>query len=430
MYMKQTAVPVAGTAVLPDLQVDFGKAKKLGKFLGLLIIALIASYAGFRFWQQISSLETTDDAYVTGHVNMVSPRISGVVKSVLVDDNEYVKQGQALVLLDPADYQVSLNDAIASLQKAIKESKASSVSIDYSSSKAGALKNDAQGAIAAASSSIERAKAALENAQSGVPMAESTLSQRDAELKLANLNFERMKSLRVQGAISQQDLDTTAKDRDVAESAKKSAQQAVLQAEAQVDIAEQGVNDAQAQLMRSRASLEQAQAESVQTVVDQHQFEVSKASIASAQAKLENAKLQLSYTKITAPVSGRVGRKTVEIGQQVQAGQPLLAVVPDQFWVVANFKETQLERMKPGQEVKVKIDAMPNSRFKGKLDSFSPGSGSQFALLPPDNATGNFTKIVQRVPVKILLDRSSFSPEQEAKIVPGMSAEVEVKVLK
>jgi membrane fusion protein (multidrug efflux system) len=142
---------------------------------------------------------------------------------------------------------------------------------------------------------------------------------------------------------------------------------------------------------------------------------------------LKDAQLQLSYTNITAPAAGRIGRKTVEVGNRVQAGTPLMAIVNNDYWLVANFKETQLENMKPGEEVEIKLDALPHHPFKGRVDSISPASGAQFALLPPDNATGNFTKIVQRVPVKIVFDSESVKG-YESRITPGMSAEVSVQV--
>lgn len=426
MYMKQTAERAAGVAVLPQFELNKNKLLNASKWFGGFLLLVAGAIVGFNVWQHASSHESTDDAYVTGHVTLVSPRVEGVVKQVLVDDNEYVKAGQPLLVLDSADFKVALENADASLIKAQRSASAAGANIDYSSTKASAMKNDAQGAISSAESSIARAKAALENARAGVPIAQSALKQKEADLHLANLNYERMKKLNEQGAISQQDFDTAARDRDVAKAAINSATESVTQAQAQVNVAEQNVADAEAQAVRSRAALEEAQAQNVQSVVDKHQFDVSKAAIAEAQAKVDNAKLQLSYTVIVAPVSGRIGKKSVEPGQHVNVAQPLMAVVPEQFWVVANFKETQLANMKAGQPVDVKIDALAGKKIKGFVDSFSPGSGSQFALLPPDNATGNFTKIVQRVPVKIVFDQKDLAQNLLQKIVPGMSAEVEV----
>lgn len=171
--------------------------------------------------------------------------------------------------------------------------------------------------------------------------------------------------------------------------------------------------------------MQQATATGVQTNVNRSQYQAAKAAIAQSEASLKDAQLQLSYINITAPSSGRIGRKSVEIGQRVQPGTPLMAVVGDEYWVVANFKETQLEDMQPNEEAEVKLDAFPHHTFRGRVDSISPASGAQFALLPPDNATGNFTKIVQRIPVKIFLDAQSIKG-YESRITPGMSAEVDV----
>jgi membrane fusion protein (multidrug efflux system) len=160
--------------------------------------------------------------------------------------------------------------------------------------------------------------------------------------------------------------------------------------------------------------------------VNRAQYQAAQAAIAQAEASLKDAQLQLSYTNIVAPTSGRIGRKTVEVGQRVQPGSPLMAIVGNDYWVTANFKETQMEDIKPGEKVEVELDAFPHHKFVGRVDSISPASGSQFALLPPDNATGNFTKVVQRIPVKITLDSQSIKG-YESRITPGMSAVVSVE---
>lgn len=189
--------------------------------------------------------------------------------------------------------------------------------------------------------------------------------------------------------------------------------------------AQQGVARAESQLTNSEGGLQSAQATRLETHVREGQFATARAAVAQASAALKDAELQLSYTIIQAPVSGRIGKKSVEAGQRVQIGQPLMAIVEDHPWVVANFKETQLEKMRAGQSVDVEIDTFPKHKFHGYVDSLAPGSGNEFALLPPDNATGNFTKIVQRVPVKIVLDRDS-TRGYENLISPGMSSVVTV----
>jgi membrane fusion protein (multidrug efflux system) len=204
------------------------------------------------------------------------------------------------------------------------------------------------------------------------------------------------------------------------------AKQGVARSQAQLAQAQEGVAGAQAKLTASRGGLQQAKASGQQTQVNRAQYQAAQAAIAQAEASLKDAQLQLSYTNIVAPTSGRIGRKTVEVGQRVQPGSPLMAIVGNDYWVTANFKETQMEDIKPGEKVEVELDAFPHHKFVGRVDSISPASGSQFALLPPDNATGNFTKVVQRIPVKITLDSQSIKG-YESRITPGMSAVVSVE---
>ncbi|MBV8887979.1 MAG: HlyD family secretion protein, partial [Chroococcidiopsidaceae cyanobacterium CP_BM_RX_35] len=187
------------------------------------------------------------------------------------------------------------------------------------------------------------------------------------------------------------------------------------------------VTKAEAQLAASQGGLSQAKATGVQTNVNRAQYQAAVAAIAQSQANLHNTQLQLSYTNIYAPTSGTVGNKSAQVGERVQSGTPLMSITQDDAWIVANFKETQLAKMRIGQPVEIKIDAIPKHNFVGRVDGFSPGSGSAFALLPSDNATGNFTKIVQRVPVKIVFDPNSIRG-YESRIVPGLSVEPSVNV--
>jgi membrane fusion protein, multidrug efflux system len=272
-------------------------------------------------------------------------------------------------------------------------------------------------------------------------VAQSQVTQAEANLQKLGTDYRRYESLYASGAIAKQQLDAAKNAYDVAVASQSSAQQGVLQAQARVAQSRQGVSGAQAKaaqaqqgitaaqaiLAKSRGGLEQAGAAALQTNVSQGDYAAAKAAIAQAEANLKAAQLQLSYTRITAPTAGRIGRKNAEVGQRVQTGSQLMAIVDPQVWVTANFKETQLERIKPNKAVEVKLDAFPHHTFQGRIQSVSPASGAQFALLPPDNATGNFTKIVQRIPVKIVLDPNSIKG-YESRISPGMSAEASVTV--
>jgi membrane fusion protein (multidrug efflux system) len=199
----------------------------------------------------------------------------------------------------------------------------------------------------------------------------------------------------------------------------------VQQAIARVAQARQGVDRAKATRQSRQGDVQQARATGNQTQVNRDRYAAATAQIARQAADLRAAQLQLSYTTIVAPVSGRIGRKSVEVGAQVQAGQPLMAIVGDQLWIEANFKETQVQRMHPGEAVEIRLDAFPDHPFHGRVESLAPASGAQFALLPPDNATGNFTKVVQRIPVRIAIDPDSLRG-YEAQVTPGMSANVSV----
>lgn len=401
--------------------------KRRGLILaGLGVAALAAGVFGFRWWQYASTHQSTDDAYVQGNVHPVSSRINGTVAQVLVDDNQQVKQGQLLVKLDPSDYQVQLQQSQASLEAARRQANAAQSNINYASKNAAGSIAQAKGNVTNAQAAVATAQAAVEEAKAGIPAAQAQVAQAEANLQKLQVDYQRYQTLFQQGAIPGQQLDAARASYQVAIADRNAALQGVAQAKAKLAQAQQNVAEAQAKLTASRGALVQAQAGNAQTQVNRSQYEAAQAAIAQSQAQLNNSKLQLSYTNIVAPTAGRVGNKTVEVGQRVQPGTPLMAIVDNNNWVVANFKETQLEKMHPGQLVEIDIDAFPHHHFTGRVQSFSPGSGATFALLPPDNATGNFTKVVQRIPVKIVFDQSIKG--YESRITPGMSAVVSVDV--
>ncbi|MBD2595431.1 HlyD family secretion protein [Nostoc spongiaeforme FACHB-130] len=422
---------------------------------GLGVGAIAAGTFGYNYWQYASSHEETDNATVSGHVHQVSSKIPGTVAQVLVNDNQEVQPGQLLVKLDPRDYESKVQQAAAALANARSQAEAAAANIALTAETTNAKTTQAQGDVSGALSAISTAQAAVkeaqagipaaqadvELAQAGIPAAQAQVAQANANLQKAETDYNRYNSLYKEGAIARQQLDAAKAAYDVALAQKNAAVQGVEQAQARLASAkvgvaqaqsrlaqaQEGVTSAQAKLAASRGGLQQATAGTQDTSVKRSQYEAAKAAIAQAEASLKDAQLQLSYTNITAPSAGRVGKKTVEVGNRIQAGSSLMAIVDNENWVVANFKETQLERMRPGQPVEVKLDAFPHHTFSGKVDSISPASGAQFALLPPDNATGNFTKVVQRIPVKIVLDQKSIQG-YDSRITPGMSAEVSVEV--
>lgn len=387
--------------------------------------AIVAGTFGYDYWQFAAAHQSTDNATVTGNIHPVGARIAGTVDRVFVEDNQEIKTGQPLVQLDQRDYQLKLSQAQADLESARRKASSAQVNIALSSKNAEAATTQAQGGLGQAQAAIASAQAQVSEAQAGVPAAQAALAQAEATLQKTQNDFNRNQSLYSQGAISQSNLDAARQAYEVARAQRDSASQGVRQAQAKVAQAQQAVATAESGLDTSQGGLQQAQAKGVQTEVSQADYQTAQAAITQAQAALKNAAQQLAYTSITAPVNGRVGRKNVQVGQQVQPGTPLLAIVDDQYWVTANFKETQLEKMRPGQTAEIKLDSFPHHTFTGRLESVSPASGAQFALLPPDNATGNFTKVVQRIPVRVVFDRESIRGFEQA-ITPGMSAEVTI----
>jgi membrane fusion protein (multidrug efflux system) len=401
-----------------------GRKKALliwGGSTALVLLVLL----GVRYLLWAAHHESTDDAYLAGHVSPIGARITGTVQQVLIDDNQRVTEGQTLVVLDPNDYRVRLERAKAALDAASRQAETAEAAIRSTSESATAQTTQAKGSIGNAKATIQASKAAVMAAEAGVPRAEAQLNEANATLQREETDLHRYEDLYAKQQISRQALDHQRASYQVAAAGRAAAQEYVRQAQAQLAAAQQSVSEAESQLMKSEGGLQSAEAAQLETRVREGQFATAQSAVAEASAELENAQLQLSYTVIKAPVSGRIGKKLVEPGQRVQVGQPLLAIVEDRPWVVANFKETQLAKMRAGQPVEVEIDTFPKHKFYGRVDSLAPGSGSEFALLPSDNATGNFTKIVQRIPVKIVLDRAS-ARGYENLISPGMSAVVTV----
>lgn len=483
------AEPETPPAQLSEIELPHPATPKKPSFKMLIAAVLGTSalaaggYFGYNYWQFASSHEETENATVSGHIHQVSSRINGTVATVPVLDNQLVKEGDLLLKLDPRDYEIKVQQAQAALENARASAEAAQANIALASQTTEAKTTQAQGDVSGASAAIasaqallqeaqagvpaaeaavqeaeagvQTAQAAVAEAQAGVPAAEAQLAQVEANLHKTEVDYNRYSTLFESGAIARQQLDAAKAAYEVAKAQRNAAQQGIQQAQAKVQQAQQnvarteaqlakaregvaganakvaqaqeGVATAQAKLAASKGGLQQATAGNQQTEVNRNQYQAAQASISQAEAALKDAQQQLSYTNIISPATGRLGRKNVEVGQRVAPGTALMAIVSDENWVIANFKETQLERMKPGQEVEIKLDAFPHLTFKGKVDSFSPASGSQFALLPPDNATGNFTKVVQRVPVKVVFDGESIKG-YESRIVPGMSAVVSVSV--
>lgn len=414
-------------AVHPELQV---KPKKRKSLLGLAVGATIAvgcAIGGFAWWQHAMSYEETDDATIVGRVHQLSSRVDGTVIKLLAKDNEHVTQGQLLVQIDPKDYQLNVDTMKAATAEAELKTQELQSNIVANERAASAREFEAESAVASARAGVDKADSALSETKLGVALAKTAIKQREAELTRVVSDFERYKSLVQDRAATMQSFEKAKQDKEVAEANLQAAHEAYKQALTRVQQATQALADARAEVTRAQGAAQNAASAAAQTEMSKKSLVMQGATVDKAKSQLANAMTQLSYTNVTAPVTGRIGHRTVEVGQQIERGQALMSIVSDDKWVVANFKETQLNRMRPGQDVDLKVDAFPNVHFKGKVDSISPASGAQFALLPPDNATGNFTKVVQRVSIKIVFDKNSTKGYDDL-LAPGMSVIPEVHV--
>lgn len=418
------------------------------------VVALIAAVGGFFYWLHARKFESTDDAFIEGNVVQVSPKIAAYISKIYVNNNQPVKKGDLLVELNTQDFEARLEQARAQLRTAQAQRNQSQASVDLTrkTTVAGQVQarsnvrttqsNVAQTEIAADArqSQIKQAQSAVKTAQANVAQARTAIPQAQANLELARKEYDRRLALFNRGDISKQALDqattalqTTEAQLDSARKQVEAAQSRVDEAQANVFTAQQNYKQslAQVELTRSQVGeatgrLQDAEAAPERLALSESQVGTSEASIAQAEAAVKQAELDLSYTKIYAPDDGFVTRKTIQEGQFVQPGAALMAIsMSDEVWVVANFKETQLERMRVGQEVDIEVDAYPSETFHGKIESFQAGTGSRFSVLPAENATGNYVKVVQRVPVKIVFDQK---PDGAHLLAPGMSVEPSVHV--
>jgi len=396
------------------------KAKRHKYFLICIILVGIMAVAGTLLWIHSLGQEDTDDAYVDGHMTTISSRVTGTVIKVFVDDNQKVALGDPLLKLDPKDYQVKVDQLQAALVQSQKSSGASEKKIGQSNLSAKGQEEKAAGSISSAEAAIDSARAAMVSAIDAERKARAKIIEQKAQLEFARKDFERYKIVWEQRAVTKQQFDRAQENVNVAQAQLDQAEQDLQQSHSQLLQTQADIRNKEAQKLSAQGDLLSAQASEKQGSIDQSNYASQIASVASATAQLKEAQLQLSYTDINAPVPGRVGRKSVEVGQRVEVGQALMSVVQDDVWVTANFKETQLKKMRVGQKVDIKIDALGGKKFIGHVDSFSPASGAKFSVLPPDNATGNFTKVVQRVPVKIVFEPDSVKGF-ESRISPGLS---------
>jgi membrane fusion protein (multidrug efflux system) len=410
--------------------------------IGLAAAVVLAGlvYGGYLWWQSFRYV-STDDAYVEGSIVVISAKVAGHVAELHLDDNRAVKAGDLLLRIDPRDYQARRDQAKAAVAVAMAGHQAmrsetqltretTAAQIDESRAALGSARvaeQAAESAVAEARATVEAKRAATAAMTAEVAGAQSTRRQNAREM-------DRMKQLLQGGFVSQRDFDqaemvlltstatveATQKRLSQAEKEAQQAEAALASRTLAVSLAKQRVNEA-------RAALGRVESQRRQVTVKEAEVERAEAALSQARADLAFAELQLQYTEVRAPSDGVVSKKSVEVGQVVQMGQPLLALVPlHDVWVLANFKETQLGRVRPGMPATVEVDTFPGQVFHGTVDSLSAGTGARFSLLPPENATGNWVKVVQRVPVKIRLDARELGNPHTLRA--GMSAYVVIRV--
>jgi membrane fusion protein (multidrug efflux system) len=370
-----------------------------GKRTPLLIGAgILAALALAVFWYHSAGFESTDDAQIDGHLTPLAARVGGTVVEVRAVDNQPVEAGAVLVRIDPRDYEVALARAKADLADAEAAFAAARTDIGVTST--------------AGTSAVRVAESDRSGAEARLRSARAQLREAEAKDAKAAQDVERLKGLAAKDEVSQQEYDAS---RVAAESARATRETAA----AAVHEAEQAVAGADAHVSQARSAPQLLE-------ITRAKAASAEARVAQARAALERAQLDLEHTELRAAVSGLVSKKTAEVGQVVQPGQPLLAIVPlEDVWVTANFKESQLRRLRPGQPVDIDVDAYGGRTYRGHVDSIAAATGARFSLLPPENATGNYVKVVQRVPVKIVLE-----PNENAEhlLRPGMSVVPTVRV--
>jgi membrane fusion protein, multidrug efflux system len=400
--------PESTNKPLPATERDYhtkpSRAQSPGFRIAVVIALILLVVVGFFVYRYFTSYESTDDAQVDGHINSISGRVSGHVIKLNVQDNQYVQAGTVLVEVDPADYQVAYERAKADYADAQATAVAAGVSVPITS-----VNTASQ--VSASEADVSSARAGIQAAQQQFQAAKAQLQQADANNVKAQNDLGRYKQLVDKQEISQQQYDQ-------AVAASKASAAAVEAARATADAAEQQVTQAKGKLVQAEANYRYAQTAPRQMEISKAKAESALAQAQRTKAALDQAELNLKYTKVVAPVNGIVSNRTVEVGQNVAPGQELMKVINlDDIWITANFKETQLRDMKPQQRVTIEVDAN-DRKYEGRVDSVAGASGARFSLLPPENATGNYVKVVQRIPVKIVLDPGS---NKDHQLRPGLS---------
>jgi membrane fusion protein, multidrug efflux system len=385
----------------------------------LVAAVAVAVIAGGAWLWATSGRETTDDAQVDAHVTPIASRVGGTVVGVPVADNQMVDAGAVLVEIDPRDYEIALDRARAELADAEAAALAAGAAVPITSTTTSSNVQSARGGVEQAAAGTDEAQRSVEASRARLVTAQARLRETEATATKTAKDVERLRTLLAKDEIAQQQFDAAVAAADSARAAADSARSQVSEAELGIRVAESRVTQARVAEQQAQAGLRTAQTAPEQVTATRARAAAAEARVQQMRAMVKQAELNLEHTRVKAAVKGIVSRKSVEVGQVIQPGQPLMAIIAlDRVWATANFKETQLEDMRPGQVATIEVDAYGGREFKGKVESLAAATGARFSLLPPDNATGNFVKVVQRVPVKIVLDEGQ-DPEQLLR--PGMS---------
>jgi len=416
--MAETTTAPRETEATPLRRSIPRKRRRLTKPILGAIVLLALLVGGYFLWRYLSTFESTDDAQIDGDIHPISARIDGHLIEVPVQNEMLVRAGDVLVRIDPRDYEVAVARAAAELADAEATYEGSRVNVPITSTTTSSQLTSSRSARAEAEAGALGAARQLNAAQARVESARAQVSEAEANYQKASDDLARYKALVDKDEIPRQQYDTAVSAAAAAKATVDAQRAAVAEAEQNVRVAEAAVEQAKQRIAQAEANIQSAMTAPQQVAATQARAKSAAAVIAERRAALDQAKLNLSYTTVVSPVTGIVGRKTAQVGQNISPGQQLMSVVPlDDLWVTANFKETQLRHMRPGQRVRFSVDAF-GREYTGRVEGVGGATGSRFSLLPPENATGNFVKVVQRIPVRIDIDAER---NKDHLLRPGMS---------
>jgi membrane fusion protein (multidrug efflux system) len=410
--------PMTSAAEKPKQAV---RPRSRAKFVVLFVLLIVAA-GGVYAYTHLRESVSSDDANVDGHITSVAPKVTGNVIEILVRDNQPVKAGDVLVRIDPRDFEAKVALAKAALLQAQSQARSAQQIVPWTNETTQSAVSAAEAQLGDATAEQERARLVYEEAStSELAFAEANVRARQAANERAQADLARMKPLAEKAEISKLQYDAYVAAAQVAESELRASQERLSSTRKEAAIRKSALDVAGSRVSHAKALMSSSEANRKQAPIRASDASAASAAVAAARANLQTAELQLSYTTLTASMDGIVTRKSVEVGQIVAPGQGLMAIIPlHDVWVTANFKETQLAKVQPGQRAEIKVDMYGRS-VSGRVDSIASATGSRLSLLPPENATGNFVKVVQRIPVKILVD-----PQDGLTLRPGMNVDVTI----